>query len=305
MSNKSGFNQTAGASRKQPDASAPPVCEKAGGNESSANHPQVLLPSNFETSGSGAEGAVVRLEKRTHFEGGRYKIQLINYGNGLAEIGWSFVPSLKPNKAGRGLSESRPANEDRASRRARSRIRRLILSAKADHLLTLTYRENITDFERSADDFAKFVKRIKAALPGWVYIAVAENQKRGAWHWHIAVTGRQDVTLLRDMWRLVVGDGNIDVRAPRQRDGNVQLLLINYLSKYLGKGFKDGNHELNARRFRASHGIQVPCTIVTLPDDQRSQVLTFVTGTLKLHAGSVGHVWQSEDNIAGWACSWK
>jgi hypothetical protein len=305
MTKQSGFDQTAGASHQQPDAPAPPVDVKAGGNEHFNHQLHELPPGNCESSQNGAEGAALRLEKRTHFEGARYKIQLINYGNGLAEIGWSFVPSLRPNKAGRGQSESRDANENRAARRARSRIRRLILSAKADHLLTLTYRENITDFERSANDFAKFVKRVKAVLPGWIYIAIAENQKRGAWHWHIAVVGRQDVTLLRDMWRHVVGEGNIDVRPPKHRDGNIQLLLINYLSKYLGKGFKDGTHEFNARRFRASHGIKVPFKIIPLPEDQRSQVLSFVTGTLKLHAGSVGHVWQSDDTIAGWACSWK
>lgn len=43
--------------------------------------------------------AAPRLEKRTYLNEGRYRITLRNYGEGLAEIGWSFVSSGVPNKA--------------------------------------------------------------------------------------------------------------------------------------------------------------------------------------------------------------
>ena len=270
--------------------------------ESGAHAPPTRSDSE---DGRAAKPLLLDLKKRTHFETGRYRILLTNYGNGLGEIGWSFVPSLRPVKAGKGQSEARDLNEDRAVRRARSRLRRLILSTKADHLLTLTYRENVTDFERSCQDFSKFIKRIKDKLPGWTYVAIAENQKRGAWHWHIAVRGRQDVHLLRAEWRHVIGEGNIDVRPPETGDQNPQLSLISYLSKYLGKGFQDGKHELNARRFRASHGIQVPCTIIPLPDTQRDNASGYAVEMLKTHIGSVGYIWTAKDFMAGWACSWK
>lgn len=42
--------------------------------------------------------AAYRLEKRTHLDEATYRVVLRDYGNGLAEIGWSFVPALAPHK---------------------------------------------------------------------------------------------------------------------------------------------------------------------------------------------------------------
>lgn len=255
--------------------------------------------------GASGEAASLRLEKRTHLDEGSYRIGLINYGNGLGEIGWSFVYSLKSRKAGKGLSENREDNEDRAIRRARSRLRKLILSAGADHLLTLTYRENVTDYNQACLDLSKFARLVKAQMPGWIYIAVAEEQKRGAWHWHIAVCGRQDVQFLRESWRKVVGEGNIDVSPPKGHGKYRQLAIVKYLGKYLAKGFKEGNRELNARRFRASLGIQIPYTMIPLPFENRGDAIGYAVGVLKAQVGEVGFVWKSDDMPAGWACSWK
>jgi len=249
--------------------------------------------------------AALRLEKRIHLDNGRYRINLRNYGNGLAEIGWSFAANLRPGKVGRGLSEDREEHENRAVRHARSRVRHLILAARADHLLTLTYRDNVTDFDRACADLSKFVRIVKAKRPGWVYIAVPEQQKRGAWHWHLAVRGRQDVTLLRSIWRHIVGEGNIDVNPPRGVGKQRTLALVKYLGKYLAKGFAEGNRALNGRRFRASLRIRIPCDSFTLPAAERANVSGYALARLQEAAGAVGFVWKSEDRLAGWACSWK
>lgn len=263
------------------------------------------LPLPESLGSEGGEAAAVRLEKRTHLDNGKYKIILTNYGNGLGEIGWSYVPSLKREKSVRGASEKREENEDRSVRRAKSRLRRSILSAHADHLLTLTYRNNVTDFDQACADLSKFVRIVKRKLPGWVYIAVAEQQKRGAWHWHLAVSGRQDVSMLRESWRHVVGEGNIDVNPPKGI-GKFRLLgLVKYLGKYLAKGFHEGERELNARRFRASLGIPIPCTVIPLPENQRGNPSGFALQMLKANVGEVGYIWISEDMPAGWACSWS
>ena len=249
--------------------------------------------------------AALRLEKRIHLDNGRYRINLRNYGKGLAEIGWSFASGLRPGKVGRGMSEERAEHEKRAVRHARSRIRQLILSAHADHLLTLTYRDNVTDFDRACADLSKFVRIVKAKRPGWVYIAVPEQQKRGAWHWHMAVRGRQDVTLLRSIWRHIVGEGNIDVNPPRGVGKQRTLALVKYLGKYLAKGFAEGNRALNGRRFRASLRIPIPCESFTLPTAERDNVSGYALARLQEAAGAIGFVWISEERLAGWACSWK
>lgn len=278
-------------------ASAATARPNEGGN-AALEHVQAL-----EETGGGA--AAPRLEKRTHLDEARYRIILRNYGDGLAEIGWSFIPASRPSKAIRGESGKRDENESRAIRRARSRLRQLILAACADHLLTLTYRENVTDFDRACADLSRFVRLVKASIPGWVYIAVAEEQKRGAWHWHLAVVGRQDVMLLRSLWRQVVGEGNIDVNPPKGKGQYRQLALVKYLGKYLAKSFAEGRRDFNARRFRSSLGIEVPIAYLTLPDDARSDAAGYALNQLKLAAGSIGFAWIPDDKPAGWACSWK
>jgi hypothetical protein len=260
------------------------------------------------TAAGGAEGgaAAPRLEYRTHLDEARYRVSLRNYGYGLAEIGWSFIPASVPRvKAGKGKSQAREENETRAVRRARSRLRHLILASRADHLLTLTYRENVTDFKRAASDLSRFVRVVKSRLPGWVYIAVAEEQKRGAWHWHLAVVGRQDVDQLRSVWRQVVGEGNIDVRPPKGRSNHRLLALVKYLGKYLAKAFANGSRDINGRRFRSSLGIDVPLAYLTVPDEARGNAAGYALSQLMMAAGSVGFVWIADDKPAGWACSWK
>jgi len=254
----------------------------------------------------GAAGAVPRLDKRTYLnrKEKRWKVILRDYGDGLCEVGWSFQQTALLAKAGRGQSEQRLAHEDRAGRRARSRLRQLVLSAKASYLLTLTYQENVTDYAQSCADLGRFIRKVKKHLPGWVYVAVPEQQARGAWHWHLAVIGRQDVRLLRHCWLRIVGRGNIDVKAPKSGVANQRLAIIRYLGKYLSKGFVDGQRDLNGHRFRASLGIKVPGKSIAIPPEFRADASQYVQNQLREHAGSVGFVWVDQQGMVGWACSW-
>ncbi len=260
---------------------------------------------SFSEDGRAAE-AVPRLDKRTYLdrEQGRWRIVLRDYGEGLCEIGWSFAATIVLGKAGRGESEQHEVHEDRAKRRARSRLRQLILAANANHLLTLTYRANVTDYGQASADLGRFIRRVRTVLPGWVYVAVPEQQQRGAWHWHLAVIGRQDVDLLRGCWRAVAGDGNIDVQQPKSSTANRRLAIVKYLGKYLGKGFEEGNRALNGHRFRASLGIKVPGESLEVPE-RCADVSQYVQDQLNARAGSVGYVWLDQQGLAGWACSWK
>lgn len=266
-------------------------------------------------AGRGGEAAL-RLDKRTYLdrkprligvekEQGRYSVTLRDYGGGLAEIGWSFVPTLAPFKSGRGESEQLEDNQDRAARRARSRLRQLILASGCDHLLTLTYRENITDYRQACFDLSAFVRKVKREQSGFVYVGVPEKQQRGAWHWHLAVVGRQNVVFLRNCWRGVVGEGNIDVQPPKRTKRNRRLAIVGYLGKYLAKGFKEGHRELNGHRFRASLGIAVPAASILIPDHLRGEVKAYLIEQLRKCAGSVGHIWEDALFMAGWACSWE
>lgn len=263
------------------------------------------VPSSLTVAESAGGEAALRLDKRTYLdrEQGHFKIILRDYGGGFCEAGWSFVSNLKPFKAARGESDQRIAHEDRASRRARSRLRQLILSAQADHLLTLTYRENVTDFQQASQDLVNLIRRVRKHLPQWVFVAVPEQQKRGAWHWHLAVVGRQDVRLLRHLWRSIVGEGNIDVQKPPS-GMNRRLAIVSYLGKYLAKGFSDEERQLNGHRYRASLGIKVPGESLSVPPHLRGDISAYVSSQLHKRAGKVGFVWADPQIMAGWACSW-
>jgi len=133
---------------------------------------------------------------------------------------------------------------NRAERRARQGVRWAVYGIEADHLLTLTYRENMVDVERAKRDWDGFRRAVDKHCPEWPYVLTMEFQERGAIHFHVAVKGRQDVKMLRACWWGVVGEGqgNIDVRGPARRWAGRAARwsrgkLARYLSKYLSKSF--------------------------------------------------------------------
>jgi hypothetical protein len=120
-------------------------------------------------------------------------------------------------------------------------------------MLTLTYRENVTCLKQAWKDFKAFSRKMKTDYDDkWQYICVPEFQKRGAVHFHLAIHGRFDVNKVREIWRSVVGEGNIDITSPRQagkRSWN-PCRISAYLSKYLTK---HDSVDFNQRRFSTSN----------------------------------------------------
>ena len=145
----------------------------------------------------------------------------------------------------------RAENRERAARRARVECAARLKAIKADRMITLTYRENMTDRARLARDWKAFVRRIRRVM-GFSYVATHERQKRGAWHMHVAVSGRQNYRLVRSIWRSVVGEGNVDVRNP-WREKKLRHKLAAYMGKYIAKNAEQG--ELGERRVWCSEGI--------------------------------------------------
>jgi hypothetical protein len=149
-------------------------------------------------------------------------------------------------------------NRDRATRRARTKVRRLAKAKGLTTLLTLTYRENMVDRDRMQRDLDVFLKRVRRVIPGFQYVCVFERQKRGAWHAHLAVEkvlshyvagGRlvRSYDLLRSMWRAVVGadNGNVDVSRNKRLQRSAAKLAA-YLSKYIGKSLDQNEKHVNS-----------------------------------------------------------
>lgn len=184
--------------------------------------------------------------------------------------------------------EKRLENVERAARRAKQAVHYAVRSLGADHMLTLTCRENMTDRAQFFSVFQEFIRLVRnkdlhniAGIPSlitrkekrvWGYVACPELQDRGAFHMHIACVGKQDLSLLRACWYVALGGtpsdkgedvkGQIDVRYRERRfSGKTELhktfSLVSYMTKYMVKSFNECS-ELGLKRYSASRDIPKP-----------------------------------------------
>lgn len=123
-------------------------------------------------------------------------------------------------------------------------------------VFTLTYRENMTDTRRLYSDFVNFWKRLVYAVgeeAASEYIAAAEPQARGAWHWHIVLFQRKKKFISWKLLEQIWGFGFVDVdkRKKATESDSVGKYLTAYLSHLpideledYSKNFKgNGTHE--------------------------------------------------------------
>jgi hypothetical protein len=178
----------------------------------------------------------------------------------------SFLgPAITPKtRVKRGESENREANDDDAGRRAKKNVRHRCKTIGADRMVTLTYRENMIDRERALKHWDLFRRRL-GKVKHFHYVAVIEEQERGALHFHVAVQGRQNYALLRSIWQSVLGKdadgrqmGQVNVRDPHRFGFGSKGAhkLASYIAKYCGKEMN--TRDLNQKRYFSSKGIPVP-----------------------------------------------
>lgn len=144
--------------------------------------------------------------------------------------------------------------------RSRTVIRRKALSLQADRMLTLTFRENVTEIDEAWAVFKYFCKLMRFRYGDrFRYIAVPELQKRGAVHFHLAISDYYHVQTVRRMWRRAAGKrgGNIDITTPRKAGKNSwsPKRIAVYLSKYISKS---DVVDFNKRRYSTGGKIQLP-----------------------------------------------
>lgn len=172
---------------------------------------------------------------------------------------------------------------EKSARRAKQSCSHKIKEAGFSSLLTCTYRENMTDFDRMRSDWAKLLRKLQAIFPGFATVYGFEQQERGAWHVHAAIhklpvylwvpqgqgSSRKVMVrswdYIRRLWRAIVGQGNIDVDGHRRRRRSSRgqhslALLASYVSKYLTKDHQHGPAGRN--RWGSTQGIAVSKPIV-------------------------------------------
>lgn len=173
-------------------------------------------------------------------------------------------PAHTVKRTKRGESDKREANDDDAGRRAKKNVRDCCKAISADRMVTLTYRENMLDRDRALKDWKAFCRRL-GKVAKFHYVAVIEEQERGALHFHVAVRGKQSYVLLRSIWQRVLGLGSngqqmgqVNVRDPHSFGFGVKGAhrLASYIAKYCGKDMQC--RDLDQKRYFRSRGIVLP-----------------------------------------------
>lgn len=194
-------------------------------------------------------------------------------------------------------------NKERSLRRARSTVRKKIIEGELDHLLTLTYKENMCDEKKGWADFQKFIRKLRNTYPNVKWVCVMEKQKRGAIHFHLAIHGFFPVRTIRRLWIDVVGytedpkngeivaNGNVDIA--RKKRNQTLVGLAGYLSKYLSK--QKENLERFGKMFRSSQNIKITELHFYLPvdvwkDSRISRLFTMLHGRIltRWDSGNMG-----------------
>lgn len=250
-----------------------------------------------------------------------YRCKVTDYGAGNGELSFWYEEPL--GREERRLNQLYPllrqpkeisdipvdpdseTNEQRAMRRAKSKARKLAMTMKADRILTLTFRENLIDRYNCDKLFVRFIKLVHEKYPNWKYVSCAEKQKRGAWHYHLAVSGFQDVGFFRQAW-LKLTDGNIDVTSPRTKGDKDKsaCIIASYITKYLNKAFVQ-NYEFGKQRYRCSQGIVLREAIFWISSQTWRDAIKDASDFLENLYGHVGTVYLSDDWNSGWFSSWS
>ena len=168
--------------------------------------------------------------------------------------------------------------------RAGSKIRKLILENNLKYCWTLTYKDNQTDRKIALKDFKLFIEKVNRWIKSdktFNYVAVMEQQKRGAWHFHIAVQAFMGFEKIEKLWK----KGFVQVNENTGDLGKI----AGYLAKYLKKSLEDGIDDLSGERkvnYLCSRGLKQPEKVsgvmteteFELLKDRASVVKEFETG---------------------------
>lgn len=144
----------------------------------------------------------------------------------------------------------------RAKRESLIRLADVNFVARSSVSVTLTFRENLRDYDRAVSAFKSFTKRVRRKLDDLRYIATLETQERGAYHFHLIVncaTVQFALDNLAPCWQ----NGIIDIKSVV----NVKGLML-YITKDMV--LQTRQHPLYKRRcYFLSQGLEEVAEITT------------------------------------------
>lgn len=138
-------------------------------------------------------------------------------------------------------------------------------------LLTLTYRENMQDYEQAYKDFYNFVKMVKYKFGvSLKYIRVIELQQRGAIHFHVVVFSPDFINIPYNELYRTWGHGAVHIRRIELLEDVTADRIGNYLGKYLTKSKEIAP---NKKIYTTSRGLRrVEKQRIVIEDSKQSEL---------------------------------
>jgi len=166
------------------------------------------------------------------------------------------------------LSERKLGKRQDNANRARLAFKRIVSAnlgrSTSPLLVTLTYRDNITDLKKSYRHLSSFIQSLRHKYgKEFRYVCVPEFQRRGAVHFHALFWGLpKEIFLLERKNREIARLWSWGFVFLKETDGSDKLSF--YLSKYMAKAFIDPRLK-NQKCYVSSRNILRPRIITGVP----------------------------------------
>lgn len=139
-----------------------------------------------------------------------------------------------------------------------------------DLILTLTFKENMQDYNISDKEFKKFIRKLKNKYGDFEYISVKELQKRGAIHYHVILFTYGKIINMSEQELIITwGLGRCELDYTRAE--NYDSLRF-YFSKYLTDWEKGESILTNRKIYTTSRGVKK----ITIEKTNQNDVLNVI-----------------------------
>lgn len=203
-------------------------------------------------------------------------VEEVSYRNGV----FSLLQSKKPvSRCFTRTQKEKDRSKFNSISRSKKNIRHIVKAniSQNNLFVTLTTRENITDYNKSAEQFRKFIQHLKRKGYYYPYIATREKQKRGAIHYHIIFFGCKFIPYddVLDYWAKKF-DGNVDF-ASVYNSSSVKYITW-YIVKYIKKDIDGVSFK---KRYLTNKIIKRPLIVKTnIPYDLTNYRLTWFSDVI-------------------------
>lgn len=159
-----------------------------------------------------------------------YRLRLMRYEAEVVEMTWvAYALCRSTHKRHEGqfkelsqeeAAERRESNEARAQIRAKATVRRKIMAARLHYLVSITYRDRVTDLGLAWKNLTRFVRLVRKKKRDWPYVCVSSTRSgaRSTFTWPLGIGKMSDFTVRAcgRLWGLdkATLTSNVHERAP-------------------------------------------------------------------------------------------